>query len=503
MVMGLGDCRRACAWLILASWIAGCGGEIPVGHDQPDTGVTDRADVGRRPDVRAEGGVTNCPSGTTLCDGRCADTRTDVEHCGACNNPCANDRVCAGGACVPECPPGQMPCGDRCYNLSLDRAHCGACDATCATNESCVAGRCGSVCPAGETRCGDQCVDTLSTGAHCGACGTACAAGESCLNGHCWTPHFTGETGATWELLSPGATPYARGAFSDFTPPGETGFYDTTVTGMQMVLHRYDPEPRHFTDLASLSFPRCVFPGMGPARVGRHLWYLQWNAAIRYSIPDNTWAIVSSWPAAVDNHIRESQTTADDEGHLYALNNASEMVVFDIATLTARRVSIGALGAIGIPVYPNLAWDAATRLVYVTYDYSPGTTVALRTFDPVTNAVTDLPFIPGLRPVDGTLRRRMFCSDRSGHLYAAGDRWSPEPGPIGDAITDDSLYRSRRIWQYDAIQGTWRQLPDVPLRWGGDFSQGMCTVSDDGYLYVSNGSPDPAGAPWLARLRLL
>lgn len=46
------------------------------------------------------GGVCKCPAGQTLCDGRCADLQSDVEHCGSCGNACGGTTsACLQGKC--------------------------------------------------------------------------------------------------------------------------------------------------------------------------------------------------------------------------------------------------------------------------------------------------------------------------------------------------------------------------------------------------------------------
>lgn len=84
----------------------------------------------------------------------------------------------------------------------------------------------------------------------------------------------------------------------------------------------------------------------------------------------------------------------------------------------------------------------------------------------------------GLMPVPGTPADHIFCSDRSGHLYAAG-------GLSGSAI-----------YRYDVDAGTWTAIPALPF----DHGDGACTVTDSGYLYVSDGMQP---TPNVARIRLL
>lgn len=77
--------------------------------------------------------------------GSCVDTRTDVEHCGACGLRCdASGRTpaCSAGKCMVRCDSGLSACGTRCVNLLTDPEHCGTCDNVCLLNLVCVGGSC-------------------------------------------------------------------------------------------------------------------------------------------------------------------------------------------------------------------------------------------------------------------------------------------------------------------------------------------------------------------------
>lgn len=82
-----------------------------------------------------------CPAGETLCGTACRDTANDLDHCGACNNPCAEGQTCASGTCA--CSGGLTACGEQCADLATDEEHCGACDNLCfgtCSNGSCDTG---------------------------------------------------------------------------------------------------------------------------------------------------------------------------------------------------------------------------------------------------------------------------------------------------------------------------------------------------------------------------
>jgi hypothetical protein len=124
---------------------------------------------------------------------------------------------------------------------------------------------------------------------------------------------------------------------------------------------------------------------------------------------------------------------------------------------------------------PRLGWDAVTRKLYIAPSYGDPD---LYSFDPATGTVTKLANVPGVGG-PGTGMGDPFCSDRSGHLYA-----------IGDTGCSDSS----SVFQYDTRTDTWKAMPDLPFNHG---CNGACTVTDDGWLYLTDGE-----APLLARLKL-
>lgn len=88
-----------------------------------------------------------CDTGWGNCDandqnGCETDVREDVNHCGACGNPCQAGEVCMAGVCTGECPAGQTKCEDVCADLQTSALHCGSCDTACSPGEECRAGVC-------------------------------------------------------------------------------------------------------------------------------------------------------------------------------------------------------------------------------------------------------------------------------------------------------------------------------------------------------------------------
>lgn len=133
----------------------------------------------------------------TCCDGRCANTPTDRNNCGACGNRCQPGQYCFNSQCVPcESPMESCPADgiDRCVNTMTDRDNCGQCGNICPRDSNpqrnyvCQGGQCvctGTVCANG--RC---CPDGFNV---CVAGGAGCCPNNyhSCGNGECCPDGYT------------------------------------------------------------------------------------------------------------------------------------------------------------------------------------------------------------------------------------------------------------------------------------------------------------------------
>ncbi len=127
-----------------------------------------------------------CPSNQTDCAGRCVDLATSQTDCGACGNACTGLQRCVMGVCTGmACPAGTAQCGSVCADLQSNVEHCGMCDNACPVPQFCRAGRCVLECPVARTACSNRCVDTMTDRTNCGACGTVCPGGQSCVGGAC------------------------------------------------------------------------------------------------------------------------------------------------------------------------------------------------------------------------------------------------------------------------------------------------------------------------------
>src|SRR5262245_15124412 len=122
-------------------------------------------------------GVT-CSAGLSRCGVGCADFKSDVHNCGACNLSCQTHQICQAGQCV--CQPGTISCGGACVLPSSDPQNCGGCagtDAgvTCSATQVCEGGQCKSQCTLpGLTACARACVDVSLDPDNCGNCGNVC-----------------------------------------------------------------------------------------------------------------------------------------------------------------------------------------------------------------------------------------------------------------------------------------------------------------------------------------
>jgi hypothetical protein len=166
------------------------GATVPESDAAPDGGKADAAPDG--------GGPLVCPDGFLNCngdveDGCEAEIATDIDHCGACNDPCSSDGVATrsrvDGECRPACDGTHGNCNDDgrdgCeVDLKSDVDHCNACDSTCSSTgvatRRCANGTCDPVCSANRGSCDGNgkngCETNLNTNAgHCGACNYACS----------------------------------------------------------------------------------------------------------------------------------------------------------------------------------------------------------------------------------------------------------------------------------------------------------------------------------------
>ncbi len=156
----------------------------------------------------SECGFTVCAPGTGDCDGNgtCeTNLNTSDDHCGSCGNACnPQDGTgnCAAGTCeIVDCDDGFGDCDEE-YDNGCEQSlttldHCAACDTPCARDNAaatCETGTCTFVgCNTNYGNCdantANGCeTDLRTTVNHCGACGEGCEldhAVEGCANSAC------------------------------------------------------------------------------------------------------------------------------------------------------------------------------------------------------------------------------------------------------------------------------------------------------------------------------
>jgi hypothetical protein len=141
--------------------------------------------------------TAKCGTGTTLCDGKCVSTKTDINNCGGCGKQCSSKggtAKCTNGACGITCTGDNKNCDNDvkngCESNSMtDAENCGDCtsgtgmDCTATASPLCDNGSCSAGCSGSLTACPtgtpDHCADTTGDVGDCGGCGMACGAPAS------------------------------------------------------------------------------------------------------------------------------------------------------------------------------------------------------------------------------------------------------------------------------------------------------------------------------------
>lgn len=143
--------------------------------------------------------ANQCPGTTEVCASTCVDKQTDAQHCGDCDEECAQlanaSPSCVEGACELDCAEGYASCNgdapgsdgfdDGCEtNILTDVMHCGGCEGAstrCPDRDNaetfCDDGICSYRCEDSFLNCNETMTDGCETpiGADdCYACGNAC-----------------------------------------------------------------------------------------------------------------------------------------------------------------------------------------------------------------------------------------------------------------------------------------------------------------------------------------
>ena len=177
--------------------------------------------------------VLPCASPLESCGTECVNKNTDPAHCGSCSNNCGTvtngTRYCSGGTCKTACnanyhlegsscvsnsacPDDLTNCDGTCVDLQTNKEHCGNCEESCADDPSghgvgyCNKGECSIACvhpyvlsEDGKScvdaisacedpkpdYCGGECVDTKKELSHCGGCNHDCTKLTGWVTGVC------------------------------------------------------------------------------------------------------------------------------------------------------------------------------------------------------------------------------------------------------------------------------------------------------------------------------
>jgi hypothetical protein len=167
---------------------------------EDDQEMSPRLALSSAPYAFATDNVISCGDGLTNCNGTCADTTSDVNHCRTCGNACQTSQICDKSVCTQADGDGDgvtIGLGD-CDDTNEDvypgaPELCDGLDNDCdnmidgaAANDLCDAGTVNCISSICDFAAGGCLSSNLPNGQQCvGGCGTLCIAQGVCLDGAC------------------------------------------------------------------------------------------------------------------------------------------------------------------------------------------------------------------------------------------------------------------------------------------------------------------------------
>jgi hypothetical protein len=210
---------------------------------------------------------------------------------------------------------------------------------------------------------------------------------------------------------------------------------------------RYDPATDSWTTLSASAPYSAPWTSMAP--VDGDLWMIRNSAVYRYVPDTDTWTTLTSISGGDDYNMTES----DEYGVVYGHTSSGQMVSYDTGTGAVDYFTTG----LGSKYETRMGYDPGERAIF----FGAYNQASLYRWGIDDGSVTTMSSIPESQLND------IFCSDRSGHIYAAGNS------------SGTSMY------QYDIATDSWSAIPSLPSDHGNN---GSCAVSEDGWLYVGTGS---------------
>jgi hypothetical protein len=276
---------------------------------------------------------------------------------------------------------------------------------------------------------------------------------------------FDGTFGSTWEKL----TDSPSNLFSLMTYQSQD--FSLLWNAAGDYLSYYNPVTNTWAYITEISPYLGLMKSMAPVQ---DMLYMVRNEAVYQFNPNTeTWTTLNTYTGGDDSN----QTTSDYQGRVYGHAATGEIIEYDIESNTVQQYPTG----MGSLYETRIAYDPISEALF----FGSYSEADFYRFDFNTQAVTELTPIPeecsdssystesdcvtANKTWSNPDLSTIFCGDRSGHIYAAGG------------------YSGTTIYQYTIATDSWSQLPDLDFI-DGHGNNGSCTVSEDGHLYVGNGT---------------